>query len=268
MIQPKRMKMLSKRSVIIILVVCSALSIIKLYTLAPSTSGFGDPSSSSSPRDFPDSSHKIDRDLLSPKEYQLLSNLVSGRAPCNLLFFGVKQQFLAVAALNTGGITIFLEDDSERLKAKVPKGIGIYLVKGHARAGTAYELLEHARKHPSCTLQGGLLAGSECRLSLKGLPEAVQRRKWDVVVVDGPSGDQPEAPGRMGAIYTAAILAHRGVKTDVLVHDTDRMIEKWYSWEFLCHENLVSSKGKLWHFRITENSSSDSFCSQAAVQIL
>ena len=70
------------------------------------------------------------------------------------------------------------------------------------------------------------------------------------MVIDGPRGDQPEAPGRMGAIYTAAMIARAGKTTDVFVHDIDPIIEKWYSREFLCHENLVSSKGNLWHFRI------------------
>ncbi|RWV99465.1 hypothetical protein GW17_00037622 [Ensete ventricosum] len=261
----ERHKMIPKKAIIVILVIFSALSFLKLYTLAPTISEY----------ELPYVSHKIshhdslpNEDALSPKEYQLLSNLISRRAPCSLLFFGLKPQFLDLAALNTEGTTIFLEDDSEKLKTQLPKGMGIYLVKNHEKAGKGFELLEHARKHPSCGLQVGLITESGCKLALKGLPEAVHGRKWDVIVIDGPSGDQPEAPGRMGTIYTAARLAHMGVNADVFVHDTDRMIEKWYSWEFLCHENLVSSKGKLWHFRVAAHSGSDRFCSQSAVQIL
>ncbi|WOL02480.1 hypothetical protein Cni_G11199 [Canna indica] len=271
--------MLPKKAIIIIiiLVIFSTLSLLKLYTLAPDVSEL-EHTTSPSLRKFPDAPYKVDHhasppaeDVLSPKEYQLLSNLISRKTSCNLLFFGIKPQFLALAALNSAGTAIFLEDDPEKLKAQAPKGVGIYLVKNHEKAGKAFELLEHARKHPSCRLQAGLLTsltGSKCRLVLKGLPAAVYGRKWDVIVIDGPSGDRPEAPGRMGAIFTAAVLAHKGLSTDVFVHDTDHMIEKWYSWEFLCHENMVSSKGKLWHFRITANSSSDRFCPQAAVQIL
>ncbi|XP_008801832.1 probable methyltransferase At1g27930 [Phoenix dactylifera] len=202
-------------------------------------------------------------DILRLKEHQLLKNLITHRAPCNLLFFGLKPQFLDLAMLNTEGTTIFLEDDLEKLRTRKLKGMGVYLVKYHKRSSEAYELLKHARTNPACTPQAGLLHRSHCKLALTGLPGVVRRRKWDVVVVDGPRGDQPEAPGRMGAIYTAAMVARASKMTDVLVHDIDRMIEKWYSWEFLCHENLVSSKGKLWHFRIKGNSSSTRFCSEA-----
>ena len=40
------------------------------------------------------------------------------------------------------------------------------------------------------------------------------------------SGHSPEAPGRMGAIYTASMIARAGNATDVMVHDVDRKIEK------------------------------------------
>ena len=100
------------------------------------------------------------------------------------------------------------------------------------------------------------------------MPKEVYERKWYVVVADGPRGDSPEAPGRMAAIYTAAVIARIGNSTDVFVHDVHRMIEKWYSWEFLCHENLISSEGKLWHFRIEGKSRSPSFCCKAKFQVL
>ncbi|KAG0491154.1 hypothetical protein HPP92_008017 [Vanilla planifolia] len=70
----------------------------------------------------------------------------------------------------------------------------------------------------------------------------------------------------MAAIYTAAAMAWTRNETDVLVHDVDRTIEKWFSWEFLCHENLVSAKGKLWHFRLRGGSQSHSFCTAKTFQ--
>ncbi|XP_010905172.2 arabinogalactan O-methyltransferase 1-like [Elaeis guineensis] len=202
-------------------------------------------------------------DILSLKEHQLLKNFITHKAPCNLLFFGLKPQFLDLAIFNTEGTTIFLEDDFEKLRTRKLKGMQVYVVKYHKKASEAYELLKHARTNPACTPQEGLLHGSHCKLALTGLPGIVCKRKWDVVVIDGPRGDRPEAPGRMEAIYTAAMIARAGNTTDVFVHDIDRMIEKWYSWEFLCHENLVSSKGNLWHFRIKGNSWSARFCSEA-----
>ncbi|KAL4566686.1 hypothetical protein LXL04_030807 [Taraxacum kok-saghyz] len=89
----------------------------------------------------------------------------------------------------------------------------------------------------------------ECKLALNGLPDEIVKMKWDVIIVDGPNGYGPDSPGRMGSIFMAGILANG---SNVVVHDVDRMIEKWFSWEFLCYENLVSSKGRFLNFRRLE----------------
>ena len=208
---------------------------------------------------------------LTRKEYRLISNLISQRPPCNLLFFGFRPQFLGLAILNTKGTTAFLEDDEENLKivTQQNKEVRVYKVKYCEKASEAYELLKHAREHFGCKLEAThLLQETGCKLRRIGLPKEVYERKWDVVVVDGPRGDGPEAPGRMAAIYTAAVIARVGNSTDVFVHDVHRMIEKWYSWEFLCHENLISSKEKLWHFRVEGKSRFTSFCPEAKFQIV
>ncbi|MBA0578335.1 hypothetical protein Gorai_020621 [Gossypium raimondii] len=71
----------------------------------------------------------------------------------------------------------------------------------------------------------------------------------------------------MSTIYTASILARSGKTTDVVVHDVHRTIEKWFSWEFLCEENLVSAKGRFWNFRISNQSNDTRFCSSETVRI-
>lgn len=48
---------------------------------------------------------------LTTKEFLLLSSVITRKAPCNLLVFGIQPQFLGLAALNAGGTTLFLEDD-------------------------------------------------------------------------------------------------------------------------------------------------------------
>ncbi|KAL5543900.1 hypothetical protein UlMin_007684 [Ulmus minor] len=207
--------------------------------------------------------------LLTKKEFQLLSKLVTRKAPCNLLIFGLEPQYLVLSLINAGGTTIFLEDDPEKLstvKTKF-KNTRVYKVEYRVPAKEAYKLLKHGRKTAACKPGSGQLQASKCRLALTNLPQEVYELMWDVVVVDGPKGNAPEAPGRMGAIYTAAVIARKGNVTDVLVHDVDRTIEKWFSWEFLCDENLVSSKGKLWNFRIRGQSNSTQFCSSEPVII-
>ncbi|KAF3436892.1 hypothetical protein FNV43_RR19645 [Rhamnella rubrinervis] len=199
---------------------------------------------------------------LTEKEFQLLSKLITHRAPCNLLVFGLEPQYLLLSSINAGGTTIFLDDDAEKVSTiKTNTNTSrIYKVEHQIPAKDAYRLLKHARKSKACLPTSGHLQESKCRLALKNLPQQVYELKWDVVVVDGPIGNAPEAPGRMAAIYTASMIARKGNETDVVVHDVDRMVEKWFSWEFLCDENLVSSKGRFWNFRIRGQSNSTSFC--------
>jgi hypothetical protein len=80
------------------------------------------------------------------------------------------------------------------------------------------------------------------------------------------------SPGRMSAIFTAGVLARtragEGVKTDVLVHDYEREVERACSREFLCEENRVveTSTRSLAHFVVRGGSSArrDAFCSGTA----
>ncbi|XP_059655150.1 arabinogalactan O-methyltransferase 2 [Cornus florida] len=201
--------------------------------------------------------------VLTKKEFRFLSSLITRRAPCNLLVFGLEPQHLVLASMNANGTTIFLEDNPEKLRTNKTSSNStrIYKVEYRTKAKQAYRLLKHARQDPACAPHSRRLQKSNCLLALTRLPREVYKRKWDVVVVDGPDGGAPDAPGRMAAIYTASMIARAGNATDVLVHDVDRMIEKWFSWEFLCEENLVSSKGKLWNFRIQgHHPNSTTFC--------
>lgn len=134
-------------------------------------------------------------------------------------------------------------------------------------AKEAYKLLKHARDGISCAPNSGPLQTSACKLALTNLPKEVYTRKWDVILVDGPNSGGPEVPGRMTAIYTSSMIARAwNITSNVVIHDVDRMIEKWFSREFLCEENLVSSKGRYWNFKIKggEQWHSASFCSQGS----
>ncbi|KAK7291548.1 hypothetical protein RIF29_06784 [Crotalaria pallida] len=207
---------------------------------------------------------------LTDKEFKVLSDLIALKSPCNLLIFGFQPQFLPLSSINANGSTLFLEDDYDKIsKVRINSNTTqiFKLEYNNMPAKSAYKLLKHARNNPSCALNySTLLQNSKCKLALKSLPMQVYETNWDVIVVDGPIGDSLESPGRMATIYSASVLA-RGARgagnnntCDVLVHDIDRMIEKWFSWEFLCDENLVYCKGKLWHFRIRGDTISTRFC--------
>lgn len=202
---------------------------------------------------------------ITKKEYRFLSSIISQRVPCNLLVFGWEPQYRHLAKMNAAGSTVFLEDRPERVRLRKLNSTTVYKVYHDAPAKKAFELLKHARGEIACAPNSGPVETSPCKLALTTMPDMVYGQNWDVIIVDGPSSDEPEAPGRMAAIYTASIMARAGnITTNVIVHDVDRMIEKWFSWEFLCEENLVSSKGRYWNFRILGGmqSNSSSFCFQ------
>ncbi|GAV74249.1 Polysacc_synt_4 domain-containing protein [Cephalotus follicularis] len=282
--ETKRMKLPGKKLIPLVVFTLSTLSILRLLKITITTSFTSPPlhampqtqqqirsppvAWNKTPSHTPSTSKSSPENLanatiLTEKEFKFLKNLITHKAPCNLLIFGLEHQYITLSSVNAGGITVFLEDDLDKI-SKIKGNSNrtrIFKVEYPIPAKKAYKLLQHARRNQKCTPSSGLAQQSACELTLKKLPQEVYDLKWDMVVVDGPSGNDPEAPGRMAAIYTASMIARAGNTADVIVHDIDRTIEKWFSWEFLCEENLVSSKGKFWNFRIKSESNSTRFCS-------
>ncbi|KAL3839086.1 hypothetical protein ACJIZ3_023677 [Penstemon smallii] len=192
--------------------------------------------------------HKNNVSNLTEKEMKFLLKFFSNKVPCNLLVFGHEHEYSNVAALNVKGVTVFLQSNPSTTRST--NNTKVYKIAYNTVASEAYKLLKDARENEDCKRDLTLPKGSKCNLRLSNLPLEVYDTMWDVVIVDGPNGDTPDSPGRMSVIYTTSVLARRGNKTHVLVHDVDRMIEKWFAREFLCEENLVYSKGRFWNFEI------------------
>lgn len=281
-------KMMSPKQLLTtVLIIFSTLSFIKLLLLTNSSSA----APAARPRraawdDGGGGGNGTAKNGMAAKELALLRSVVAARAPCRLLVFGLSPELLALAAVNSGkgAATAFVTDSAEdgdsarRVLAGRGDGAGAGTAAVHwARyadaAGEAWPLLRRARASLACRRPTGTVRKSGCRLALTSLPREVLDARWDVVVVDGPSGAGPEEPGRMGTIYTAAALARAaaaagGGEVDVAVHDVNRTVERWYAWEYLCEDNLVAAKGRLWHFRIAAGGPPEAFCSTGPVQIL
>ncbi|KAF0895355.1 hypothetical protein E2562_012388 [Oryza meyeriana var. granulata] len=183
------------------------------------------------------------------------------RAPLRLLVFGLGHDSRLWHALNPGGATVFLEEDPSwyRVVRGQSPFLRAHLVAYRTRLDHADLLLASYKHYPSC-LPGGdgddvprVRGNAECPLALHNLPAEVYENEWDMVMIDAPKGYFASAPGRMAAVWTAAVMA-RGRRgegdTDVFLHDVDRRVEKAYAQEFLCDRFRVGETGRLWHFRI------------------
>ncbi|TKY59898.1 Glucuronoxylan 4-O-methyltransferase 1 [Spatholobus suberectus] len=182
--------------------------------------------------------------------------LQSLNRPCNFLVFGLGHDSLMWAGLNPRGTTLFLEEDPKWVQTvlKDAPDLRAHTVRYRTQLREADQLLSSYRSEPACSPATALLRGNErCRLALHNLPDEVYETEWDLVMIDAPKGYFPEAPGRMAAIFSAAVMARdrkgSGV-THVFLHDVDRKVEKVYAEEFLCRKHLVKGVGRLWHFEI------------------
>lgn len=185
-------------------------------------------------------------------EVSVTARVLTRKSPCNFLVFGLGHDSLMWAALNHGGRTVFIEEDQSWIDTVISKfpSLEAHHATYNTKVTEADELLVYG-KSPECTVVGDVKY-STCRLALKELPEVFYEVEWDLIMVDAPTGWIPEAPGRMGAIYTAgmAARARKEGETHVFVHDCDRVVEDKFSKEFLCEGYLSQQEGRLRHFTI------------------
>ncbi|KAA8545446.1 hypothetical protein F0562_020230 [Nyssa sinensis] len=181
------------------------------------------------------------------KEISVTSKVLEKKSPCNFLVFGLGHDSLMWTTLNYGGRTVFLEEDEawiEQIRRQFPM-LESYHVTYDSKVNQANDLME-VGKGPECTAIGDTRY-SMCQLALKGLPSEVYEIKWDVIMVDAPTGYFDEAPGRMTAIYTAGMMARNREdgETDVFVHDVNRMVEDKFSKAFLCDGYMKKQTGRI-----------------------
>lgn len=160
------------------------------------------------------------------------------------------------ASFNAGGTTLFLEEDPKWIQTilKNAPDLRAHHVKYRTQLSESDDLLKSYRSEPDCSpIKSFVKNNDKCKLALVGLPDEVYDKEWDLIMIDAPRGFFAQAPGRMAAIYSAAVMARnrkRSGVTHVFLHDVDRRVEKAYAEEFLCRKNLVKGVGRLWHFEL------------------
>lgn len=179
---------------------------------------------------------RYNRIQLSIQQLQLILLTIKKRRPCKLFVFGLGNDSLLWSKLNQGGKTVFLEDNKVWLDkvTKKLKRIEAFHVDYNTRREDWKKFLES----PS--------------LLEMTLPNNLEKKEWDVVLVDAPAGKDDNSPGRMKSIFLSSRLINNS--GDVFVHDCNREIEDIYSNHFLKKENLRSeikaSVGILRHYNI------------------
>ncbi|KAK8512983.1 hypothetical protein V6N13_090275 [Hibiscus sabdariffa] len=192
------------------------------------------------------------------KEISVTAKILEKKSPCNFLVFGLGHDSLMWSSLNYGGRTVFLEEDEawiEQIRHRFPM-LESYHVTYDSKVNQAENLMDVGRGHECMTIADP--KHSTCQLALKSLPSEVYETKWDLIMVDAPTGYHEDAPGRMTAIYTAGMIARNKEKdeTDVFVHDVNRVVEDTFSMAFLCEGYMKKQEGRLRHFRIPSHKDS------------
>ncbi|KAL3511444.1 hypothetical protein ACH5RR_030845 [Cinchona calisaya] len=200
-------------------------------------------------------------------EIRVSFDVLKAQSPCNFLVFGLGHDSLMWASLNPGGTTLFLEESSDWVDKvfKVAPYLQAHTVNYRTKLSDSDDLLKLYETEPDCFAENSFLRGNEkCKLALNVLPEEVYSKEWDLIMIDAPTAYFPEAPGRMAAIYSAAVMARNrkgSGATHVFLHDVNRKVERVYAETFLCRKNLVKSVGRLGHFKIPPSTDSKKhFC--------
>lgn len=163
--------------------------------------------------------------LMSEEQYMNIGYVMSTQTPANILIFGLGEDSYLWNDLNTGGKTVFIEDDEEWIRKFDNDLLEIVSVKYNTFIGD----------HEKINFDSEVL-------NLK-LPDYIENTKWDMIIVDAPLGHGPpgrpyKGPGRMQSIFKAhQLLKDGGI---CVIDDMKRFVEQKYALHYFGKDNLIN----------------------------
>ena len=141
---------------------------------------------------------------------------------CNVLVFGVGRDSVIWNTVNPG-YTLFVEHDMRWANSIARQIEGINICQ--------YEYLTTCEPTLPIHEQPAI---DEPQLFSHPIPAELTQRKWDVILIDGPTGFDNNCPGRALPIYWSSVIADN--RCDIFVDDYNRPIEFIYTNKFLFHK--------------------------------
>ncbi len=152
-----------------------------------------------------------------------------------MLVFGVGRDSVIWNTVNEG-YTLFIEHDSRWARTIAEQIPGINILIHHYETTCEPQKPIHAQPEIN-----------QSELLRHPMPEDLDRHKWDVILIDGPTGFNDTCPGRMLPIYWSSLISDSSC--DIFVDDYSRPIEFMYTNKFLFHRynqfHLFEEKLKL-----------------------
>ena len=158
-----------------------------------------------------------------PKQQRgLICKTILRKGPeCKMLVFGCGRDSVIWNTVNDG-YTLFVEHDQRWANsiAKEIPGINVCVHQYDTKCEPTLPIHEQP-------------AINEKELFMHAMPAQLTEHKWDIILIDGPTGFDNTCPGRMLPIYWASIISD--ASCDIFVDDYSRPIEFTYTNRFLFH---------------------------------
>ena len=164
------------------------------------------------------------RCIIPKVQRRVIGETILSKGPgCNMLVFGVGGDSIIWNTINEAGYTLFIEHDdrwTRKTREQIP-GVNVITYQYNTRCEPEWPIHEQPAINSADLLQ-------------HAMPGELGERKWDVILIDGPTGFNNKCPGRMLPIFWSSLISDSSC--DIFIDDYSRPIEFTYTNRFLFHK--------------------------------